>query len=156
MEFILLLLAPMKPKPRTQELMRERIMSHVKQLGIHEAIVGKRRHANPEEEAQRKQQKCDMRKQAASPKPVSYTQAAEATTNHENDNEPRRTASITKIKPTRESDGASTLRTKLNRSRRSAIYANRSSKPVSYTHTDQELQANQSRRLQAQKSERRS
>jgi len=56
----------MKPKPKTQELMREQTMSHVKQLGIHEATVGKRRHANPEEEAQRKQQKCDMRKQAAS------------------------------------------------------------------------------------------
>ena len=46
--------------------MRERTMSHVKQLRIHEATVGKRRRANPEEEAQRKQQKCDMRKQAAS------------------------------------------------------------------------------------------
>ena len=62
------------------------------------------------------------------------------------DNDPRRTASITKkkMKPkvTRESDGAPTPRTKLNGSR-SAIYANRSSKPVSYTHTDQELPANQ-------------
>jgi len=107
-----------------------------------EATEGQRRRANPEEEAQRKQQKFDMRKQASS-KPVSYTQAAEATTNHENDNEPRRTASITKMKPTRESDGAPTPRTKLNGSSRSAIYANRSSKPVSYTHTDQELPANQ-------------
>ena len=87
-----------------------------------------------------------MRHAQTSSKPVSYTQAAEATTNHENDNEPRRTASITKkkMKPkvTRESDGAPTPRTKLNGSR-SAIYANRSSKPVSYTHTDQELPANQ-------------
>jgi len=47
------------------------------------------------------------------------------------------------MKPTRESDGALTPRTKLNGSSRSAIYANRSSKPVSYTHTDQELLANQ-------------
>jgi hypothetical protein len=78
-----------------------------------------------------------------SSKPVSYTQAAEATTNHENDNEPRRTALITKMKPTRESDGAPTPRTKLNGSSRSAIYTNRSSNPVSYTHTDQELLANQ-------------
>jgi len=47
------------------------------------------------------------------------------------------------MKPTRESDGAPTPRMKLNGSSRSAIYANRSSKPVSYTHTDQELPANQ-------------
>ena len=47
------------------------------------------------------------------------------------------------MKPTRERDGAPTPRTKLNGSSRSAIYANRSSKPVSYTHTDQELPANQ-------------
>ena len=47
------------------------------------------------------------------------------------------------MKPTRESDGARTPRKRLNGSSRSAIYANRSSKPVSYTHTDQELQANQ-------------
>jgi len=47
-----------------------------------------------------------------------------------------------KPKVTRESDGAPTPRTKLNGSS-SAIYANRSSKPVSYTHTDQELPANQ-------------
>ena len=32
---------------KTQELMRERTMSRVKQLRIHEAAVGKRRHANP-------------------------------------------------------------------------------------------------------------
>ena len=37
---------------------------------------------------------------------------------------------------------------------RSAIYANRSSKPVSYTHTDQELPANQ--RQTAPSTERRS
>ena len=47
------------------------------------------------------------------------------------------------LKPQRESDGARTPRTMLNGSSRSAIYANRSSKPVSYTHTDQELPANQ-------------
>ena len=81
-----------------------------------------------------------------------FTQAAEATTNHENDNEPRRTAS--NMKPTRESDGAPTPRKELNASSRSAIYANRSSKPVSYTHTDQELQANQ--RQAAPSTERRS
>ena len=46
------------------------------------------------------------------------------------------------MKPTRESDGAPTPRTKLNGSSRCAIYANRSSKHVSYTHTDQELQIN--------------
>merc|ERR1711967_4830 len=90
---------------------------------------------------------AEVRHAQTSSKPVSHTQAAEATTNHENDNEPRRTASITKkkMKPkvTRESDGARTPRTKLNGSSRSAIYANRSSKPVSYTHTDQELPANQ-------------
>ena len=38
------------------------------------------------------------------------------------------------MKPTRESDGAPTPRTKLNGSSRCAIYANRSSKHVSYTH----------------------
>ena len=48
------------------------------------------------------------------------------------------------MKPARESDGTPTPRTKLNGSNRSAIYASyRSSKPVSYTHTDQELPANQ-------------
>merc|ERR1711967_11860 len=82
---------------------------------------------------------AEVRHAQTSSKPFSHTQAAEATTNHENDNEPRRTASITKkkMKPkvTRESDGAPTPRTKLNGSR--------SSKPVSYTHTDQELPANQ-------------
>jgi len=46
------------------------------------------------------------------------------------------------MKPTRERDGAPAPRTKLNGSSRSAIYANRSSKPVSYTLTDQELPAN--------------
>ena len=41
------------------------------------------------------------------------------------------------MKPARESDGAPTPRKKLNGSSRSAIYANRSSEPVSvsYTHT---------------------
>ena len=39
-----------------------------------------------------------MRHAQTSSKPASYTQVAEATTNHENDNEPRRTASITKQK----------------------------------------------------------
>jgi len=120
-------------------------MSHVKQLRIHEAIAwesdgartpNRKRLNGSSRSATRanKRQACLVQ---------SYTQAAEATTNHENDNEPRRTASITKMKPTRESDGAPTPRTKLNGTSRSAIYANRSSKPVSYTHTDQELPANQ-------------
>ena len=40
----------------------------------HEASEGKRRRANPEGDAQRKQQKCDIRKVAnRSSKPVSYT-----------------------------------------------------------------------------------
>jgi hypothetical protein len=39
------------------------------------------------------------------------------------------------MKPARESDGAPNPRKELNGSNRSAIYANRSSKPVSYTHT---------------------
>ena len=43
--------------PIREELLQQRTMSHVKQLRIHEATVGKRRRANPEEEAQRKQQK---------------------------------------------------------------------------------------------------
>jgi len=79
-----------------------------------------------------------------SSKPVSCTQAVEATTNNDNDNdnEPHRTA--LNIKPRRESDGAPTPRKELNGSNRSVIYAIRISKPVSYTHTDQELQqANQ-------------
>ena len=87
---------------------------------------------------------AEVRHAQTSSKPVSYTQAAEATTNNENDNEPRRTAFALIMKPARESDGAPTPRKKLNGSSRSAIYANRSSEPVSYyTHTDQELQANQ-------------
>ena len=47
------------------------------------------------------------------------------------------------MKLARESEGVSSPRKKLNGGSRSAIYANRSSKPVSYSHTDQELQANQ-------------
>ena len=58
------------------------------------------------------------------------------------------------MKPERESDGAPSPRKELNGSSRSAIYANRSNKPVSYTHTDQELQANQ--RQAAPSTERRS
>jgi len=54
------------------------------------------------------------------------------------------------MKPARESDGAPTPRKKLNISSRSAIYANRSSEPVSYTHTDQELQANRNQRQASQ------
>ena len=54
------------------------------------------------------------------------------------------------MKPTRESDGASTPRTKLNGSSRSAIYANRSSEPVSYTHTIKSFQQINGRRRQAQ------
>ena len=70
-----------------------------------------------------------------------HRQAAEATTNNENDNEPRR--AVLNMKPARESDGTPIPRTKLNGSNRSAIYASyRSSKPVSYTHTDQELPVN--------------
>ena len=42
------------------------------------------------------------------------------------------------MKPARESDGAPTPRKELNGSSRSAIYANRSSKPFSDTHTDQD------------------
>ena len=38
-------------------------MGHVEYSYGHEASEGKRRRANPEEEAQRKQQKCDIRKQ---------------------------------------------------------------------------------------------
>ena len=45
------------------------------------------------------------------------------------------------MKPSREGDGVPTPRKELNGSSRIAIYANRSSKPVSYTHTDQEFQA---------------
>ena len=57
---------------------------------------------------------------------------AEATTN--NENEPRRAA--LNMKPARERNGASTPRRKLNgEAAESATYANRSSKPVSYTHT---------------------
>ena len=45
-------------------------------------------------------------------------------------------------KPARESDGVPSPSKKLNESSRSATaFANKSSKPVSYTHTDQELQA---------------
>ena len=47
------------------------------------------------------------------------------------------------MKPSREGDGVPTPRKELNGSSRIAIYANRSSKPVSYTRTDQELPANQ-------------
>ena len=48
------------------------------------------------------------------------------------------------MKPPRESYGAPTPRKqKLNGSSRSATYANSISTPVSHTHTDQELQANQ-------------
>ena len=56
------------------------------------------------------------------------------------------------MKPARESDGAPTPRTKLNRSSRSVIYANRSSKPVSYTHTPiKSFKQINGRRRQAQK-----
>ena len=54
MEFILLLphlhltlINISANEAKTQELMRERTTSHVKQLRIHEATVGKRRRANP-------------------------------------------------------------------------------------------------------------
>ena len=54
------------------------------------------------------------------------------------------------MNPARESDGASTPRKKLDGISRSATFANRSSKPVSYTHTDQELQANQRQAVPSQ------
>ena len=120
---------------------QQRTMSHVKQLRTcshrEKATARKPRGRGSTEAAEVRHAQT-----STSSKPVSYTQAAEATTNNENDNEPRRIVLITKMKPTRESDGAPTPRTKLNGSSRSAIYANRSSKPVSYTHTDQELPAN--------------
>ena len=110
-----------------------------------EATEGKRRRANPEEEAQRKQQKCDMRKQAASLSRTHKPPIAEATTNHENDNEPRRTASITKMKPTRESDGAPTPTPKDEAQRKQQkcdIRKQKQQARLVHTH-DQELQANQ-------------
>ena len=63
-------------------------------------------------------------------KPVSYTQAAEATVTN-NENEPRRAA--LNMKPARESDGAPTPRKKLNGSSRSATYATEVASP-SRTH----------------------
>ena len=80
-------------------------------------------------------------------------QAADATTN--NYNEPRR-AAYWNMKPLR-GEGKrrrANPEEKLNGISRIATYANRSSKPVSYTHTDQELQANQ--RQAAPSTERRS
>ena len=65
---------------------------------------------------------AEVRHAQTSNKPVSYTQAAKATMNNENDNEPRRTA--LSMKPARESDGAPTARKKLNGSSRSAMYGN--------------------------------
>ena len=103
-------------------------MSHVEQL---RTCSHRGRATAREPRGRGSTEAAEVRHAQTSSKPVSHTQAAEATTNHENDNEPRRTASITKMKPTRESDGAPTPRTKLNGSSRSAIYANRSSKPVS-------------------------
>ena len=59
------------------------------------------------------------------------------------------------MKPARESDGTPTPRKKLNGSiSRCEIYANRSGEPVSYTHTEQELQAD--KRQAASSTERRS
>ena len=55
------LVAPVKVEAESQELMQQRTMSHVEQLKT-KPTEGKRRRANPDEEAQRKQQKCDMRK----------------------------------------------------------------------------------------------
>jgi len=132
MEFILLLLAPMKPKPKTQELMRERTMSHVKQLGI---LVMKRpweSDGTREPLGRSSTEAAEVRHAQTSSKPVSYTQAAEATTNNENDNEPRRTALI--MMPTRESDGAPTPRTKLNGSSRSAICKQKQQARLVHTH----------------------
>ena len=48
-------------------------MSRTSNRFDHEASEGKRRRANPEEEAQRKQQKCDIYANRCS-EPVSYTQ----------------------------------------------------------------------------------
>jgi len=100
---------------------------------------------------------AEVRHAQTSSKPVSHTQAAEATTNHENDNEPRQTASITKKKTkpkvTRESDGAPTPRTKLNGSSRSAIYAQTEAASPSRTHTHTPIKSFQQingRRRQAQ------
>ena len=79
---------------------------------------------------------AEMRHAQTSSEPVSYTQAAEATTNNENDNEnepARRTAFALIIKPARESDGARTLRKRLNRSSVEVRRAQTSSEPVSYT-----------------------
>merc|ERR1711967_13478 len=70
---------------------------------------------------------AEVRHAQTSSKPVSYTQAAEATTNNENDNEPRGTAFALSLimKPARESDGARTPRKRLNGSSRSATCANK-------------------------------
>ena len=133
-------------------MMQQRTMSHVEQLRTcshrGKATARKPRGRGSTEAA-------EVRHAQTSSKPVSYTQAAEAATNDEIDYEyePRRTALITKMKPTRESDGAPTPRTKLNGSSRSAIYASISSKPVSYTHTDQELPANQQQQQAAPSTE---
>jgi|TARA_B100000524_G_scaffold85618_1_gene39666 hypothetical protein len=79
MEFILLLLRSVnEAKTQEEELMQERTMSQVKQLRIHEATEGKRRRANPEEGAQRKQQKCDIRKQKQQARLVHITHRSRA------------------------------------------------------------------------------
>jgi len=67
MEFILLLLAPTKPKHKRKSWCNnenEQQQWATSSSLEPEATEGKRRRANPEEEAQRKQQKCDIRKQA--------------------------------------------------------------------------------------------
>ena len=58
------------------------------------------------------------------------------------------------MKPPSESDGAPTPRKKLNGSSRSATYANKSSKPVSYTHIPtKSFKLINARRRQAQNDE---
>jgi len=106
-------------------------MSHVEQLRTR-SHRGKATARDPR--GRGSTEAAEVRHAQTSSKPVSYTQAAEAATNDENDYEPRRTVLITKMKPTRESDGAPTPRTKLNGSSRRAIYTNRSSENVDAEH----------------------
>ena len=72
----------------------------------HEASEGKRRRANPEGDAQRKQQKCDIRKVAnRSSKPVSYTHTQTILHNNElqvqaNQRQAQKTSSYIEMKLT--------------------------------------------------------
>jgi len=127
-------------KTQGEELMQQRTMSHVEQLGTKshrgKAKAREPRGRSPTEAAEVRHAQSANKQQARL-----VRTSRRSNKNNENDNEPRRTALI--MMPTRESDGAPSPRTKLNGSSRSAIYANRSSRPASYTHTDLELQANQ-------------